>query len=205
MLNTVINEGKNYEETLNKLLNGTSFVEKDYFIKNEETEAKLFKSKKIIMTAILKKDVIANIKDYLNKLSELMSLNIKSEINEKEEIINIILISDNNPVLIGKDGRTLNSIQTILKQMIFTQTGFQVKINLDVSNYKARKLQNLEYDIKRVVKEVLNTHVDVTLDPMNSYERRYVHNLVSQYPELESLSSGDGKERRSTISYKETK
>lgn len=204
MLNIIVNEGKNFEENLNKILNNSEFKKEDFYIKNEETEAKLFKSKKTITTAILKKEVLENIKEYLNNLGNLMKLDIKSEINEKEEVINILLISDNNPVLIGKDGRTLNSIQMILKQMIFTKTGFQLKINLDVSNYKARKLQNLEYDIKRIVKEVLRTHMEVILDPMNSYERRYVHNIVSKYPELESLSTGEGKERRITISYKET-
>jgi spoIIIJ-associated protein len=204
MLKTIVNEGKTYEEATAKLLNDNPLKEEDYFIKSEETEAKLFKSKKIITTSILKKEIVDEIKEYLKKLSDLMSLDIKSEINEKDEIINVILISDNNPVLIGKDGRTLNSIQAILKQMIFTKTGFQVKINLDVSNYKARKLQNLEYDVKRIIKDVIRTHMEVVLDPMNSYERRYVHNLISKYPELESLSSGDGKERRITISFKET-
>lgn len=204
MLNIIVNEGKNFEENLNKILNNSNLKETDFYLKNEETEAKLFKSKKTITTAVLKKEIIENIKEYLNNLGNLMKLDIKSEINEKEEVINILLISDNNPILIGKDGRTLNSIQMILKQMIYTKTGFQLKINLDVSNYKARKLQNLEYDIKRIVKEVLRTHMEVILDPMNSYERRYVHNIVSKYPELESLSTGEGKERRITISYKET-
>jgi spoIIIJ-associated protein len=197
-------EGKTKEEAEAKLVEKTNSKIEDFYFQYDEQEAKLFKSKKIDIIAIKKSEVVFFVKNFINELSAKMNIDIKSEVNEKDETISVLLISDNNPVLIGKDGRTLNSIQTIVKQTILASTGFMVKINVDVSNYKAKKMKNLEYDIKRIVKEVIRTKMEVVLDPMNSYERRYVHNIVSQHPELQSLSSGDGKERRITISYKET-
>jgi spoIIIJ-associated protein len=204
MIETYIFEGKTREDAESKLASKTGKEKEKFFIQQEEEEAKLFKSKKVVLKSILKEDVIVYLKNQIKELSEKMNLDIKSEVNEKEDVVTVLLISDHNPILIGKEGRTLNSIQTILKQSVLAKTGFMIKINLDVSNYKAKKLKNLDYDIKRIVKEVLRTRVDAVLDPMNSYERRYVHNEVSKYPELQSTSSGEGKERRITISYKET-
>lgn len=197
-------DAKTKEEAIEKLLDATKEEITSFYLHEEETEAKLFKSKKVVIKAINKKDVLKFVKNFIRELSYLMNLEINSEVNEKEDIINVLLVSNNNPVLIGKDGRTLNSIQILLRQAINSKTGFNVKINVDASNYKAQKLNNLEYTINKIAKEVLTTHVDVVLDPMNSYERRCVHNVVSQYPELTSLSSGEGLERKITISYKET-
>lgn len=202
MINKYIIEGKNEQELLEKFLEENNVSETEIYYSFEKEEAKLFKSKKVILRVIKKEDIVKFSKEFINKLSENMNLDIKSEINYKEDALNVLLISDNNPILIGKEGRTLNSIQIILKQALSTQTGFQVKLNLDVSNYKAKKVKNLEYEIKKLAKDVERTKIDVTLDPMNSYERRVVHNIVSQFPSLESKSDGEGKERKVTITYK---
>ncbi len=196
-------EGKSKDDLLTKITTATSCSAEELFFKESESEGKLFKTKKVIVEVVKKTDVIAFIKDYINKTSALMNLDIKSEINEKEEVINVILVSDNNPILIGKDGRTLNSIQLLLRQSLSMQTGMNIKLSVDASNYKAKKLKNLEYDIKRIANEVLDTHVSVKLDSMNSYERRFVHNLIGDYPELSSESDGEGMDRHITIRYKE--
>lgn len=197
-------EGKTKEEAIEKLEKETGLLLKDFYIKESESEAKLFKGKKIILEVTKKQDVIKEIKDFIRTFAYLMNLEINSEVNEKEDVINVLLVSNNNPVLIGKDGRTLNSVQMLLRQAMGAKLGFNVKINVDASNYKAKKMNNLEYNIRKIIKEVLDTHQEVVLDPMNSYERRYVHSLVSEHAELTSLSSGEGAERKITIGYKES-
>ena len=54
----------------------------------------------------------------------------------------------------------------------------------------------------KICKEVLKTKVDVQLDPMNSYERRIVHTVISTFHELESESSGSEPNRYIMIKYK---
>lgn len=78
-----------------------------------------------------------------------------------------------------------------------------LKINLDVSNYKMKKMKNIEKIVREVALEVKNSKVTASLDPMNSYERRFVHTIISEYPELETESVGEGLERHITIKYKE--
>jgi spoIIIJ-associated protein len=202
MINIYKIEGKNEQELLEKFLEENKLSENDVYYNFTEAPTKLFKSKKIILNLIKKSDILIYIKEYIDNLSKEMNIDIKYEVNYKDETINILLISENNPILIGKEGRTLNSIQILLKQALSIQTGIQIKLNLDVSNYKAKKMKNLEYEIKKIAKEIEKTKIDVVLDTMNSYERRFVHNIISEFPLLESKSSGEGKERKITISYK---
>lgn len=196
-------EGKNKEEILKKILKELNCNQNDLFLKSEFIERKLFKSSKYIVSVVTKKEIIEYISEYIQNLSRCMKINIESEILESEDIFKVTLVSDQNAILIGKEGRTLNSIQLLLKQSIKNKIGLSLKINVDVANYKVKKLKNIEYQVKKIIKEVQSTKITAALDPMNSYERRFVHNLVSEYKNLTTESIGEGRDRRVTIKYKE--
>lgn len=196
-------EGKNKEEILKKILKELNCNQNDLFLKSEFIEGKLFKSSKYIVSVVTKKEIIEYIIEYIQNLSRCMKINIESEILESEDIFKVTLVSDQNAILIGKEGRTLNSIQLLLKQSIKNKIGLSLKINVDVANYKVKKLKNIEYQVKKIIKEVQSTKITAALDPMNSYERRFVHNLVSEYKNLTTESIGEGRDRRVTIKYKE--
>lgn len=150
---------------------------------------------------IKKEDIINFIKEYIQNVAKSMNLEINSEIRESEEIFNVIMISNNNSILIGKEGRTLNSLQMLIRQAIQNETGFNIKVNLDASNYRAKKVKYFEYDIKNIVREVQKTKMDVKLDPMNSYQRRIVHSLVSNYDNIDTESVGEEPNRCVVIKY----
>ena len=203
MLSSMKYEGKDENEVLEKALNELELKKEDVFVKTEFVEGKLFKGSKYILSILKKKDIEIFIKDFLKKLTALMNIDIDMEILEKDGIFSITLVSDNNSILIGKEGKTLNSMQTLLRQALRNNTEFGVKVNLDVSNYKLKKMKNIERLVRDLIKEVKETKLSVSLEPMNSYERRLVHTIVGEYPELETESTGEGKERHVTIRYKE--
>lgn len=196
-------EGKNKEEITKKYLEDLNIDVTEIFVKETEEESGLFKSKKYIIEIFKKEDIINYVKDFLNNLEQGLNIQINKEVKFQENILKIVLVSDNNAILIGKEGRTLESIQTILRNSIKNQTNLNIKIDLDASNYKAKKQKNLEYEIKKIVKDVLKTHIEVKLDPMNSYDRRCVHNVVAKYENLKSVSYGESPNRYVVISYKE--
>lgn len=196
-------EGKSENETKEKCLNELNVSEEELFFKQTETEAKLFKSKKIILEAIKKQDVINYIKEYIKELDKSFNIDIKSEVNEKDNIIKVVLVSNNNPILIGKDGKNIEALQALIRNSIRNQIGMDIKVNLDASNYKKKKEESFEREIKKIAKDVLNTHIDVKLDPMNSYNRRIVHNIVSKFKNLETESVGEEPNRYTIIKYKE--
>lgn len=196
-------EGKNNEELLIDALTELKVTRDDVYFKQTTEEGKLFKAKKYIIEIIKKEDVINYIKKYINEFANKFGVKINSEVRESDGIINVMLVTENNALLIEKDGKNIDAIQILLKQAVCNQTNQNIKVLVDISGYKNKKNKNLEFEIKKICKEVLNTKVEVKLDPMNSYQRRIVHTVVSEFPNLKSESIGEAPNRYTVISYKE--
>ena len=130
-----------------------------------------------------------------------MNVEINLEVREEENIFNVTMVSNNNPVLIGKEGKNLNALQFLLRQALSRQTGLDIKVNLDASNYRAKRIRNFEYQIKNIVREVQKTKTDTKLDPMNSYQRRIVHSLLSNFSNVTTESVGEEPNRCVVIKY----
>jgi len=155
------------------------------------------------MEVVKKEDIKEFIKSYLKEVTKNMGLDTKIEINEDEDVFSVRMFSNNNPILIGKDGRTLTSLQNLIRQSLSNKIKFNVKVNLDASNYKVKKEKFFERDIKNIINEVMKTKDEIKLDPMNSYKRRIVHNIASEYYNIESESFGEDPERYVVIRYVE--
>lgn len=155
------------------------------------------------MEVVKKQDVKEFIRDYITKVTEEMGVSTKIEINEDEDVFTVKMFSDNNPILIGKDGRTLSSLQHLIRQTLSNQIKFNVKVNLDASNYKAKKEKFFEKDIKNIINDVIKNKDEIKLDPMNSYNRRIVHSIASEYYNIETESFGEEPNRYVVIRYVE--
>mgnify|MGYP003490846354 FL=1 len=83
------------------------------------------------MEVVKKEDIKNFIREFLTKITTEMGINAKIEINEDEDVFTCKMFSDNNPILIGKDGRTLASLQLLLRQTLSNQIKFNIKVNLD--------------------------------------------------------------------------
>ena len=176
----------------------------DLDVYNNEILAKEYEENDLYTMEVVKKeDIKAFIKNYLTNVTNQMGLETKFEVNEDEDVFSVKMFSNNNPILIGKDGRTLTSLQNLLRQTISNQIKFNVKVNLDASNYKAKKEKFFENDIKRIINDVLKTKDEIKLDPMNSYKRRIVHSIASEYYNIETESFGEEPNRYVVIRYVE--
>ena len=148
-------------------------------------------------------DIKSYVKEYLTTL--LTKMNIKSTVTvyEDEKIFTVKIKSNDNRILIGKDGKNLSAIQFMVRQVVRNMTNFNIKINLDISNYREKKERFFESDIKKIINEVLASKTDTKLDPMNSYQRRLVHNVANNYYNIETESVGEEPNRYVTIKYVE--
>ena len=203
MLNKTKLEGKTKEEILNKYLSENNLEEKDIFYTESEIKGGLLKSKKVELEIVSKKDIINFIKEFIENLSKNMGITINSEVRENEGIYNVLLVTDNNPIIIGKEGRTIDAIQLLIRQALTTQVGKNIKVIVDASDYRNNKQRNFEREIKKIAKEVLKTRVEAKLDPMNSYNRRIVHSLLADYENIETESFGETPNRYVVIRYKD--
>lgn len=196
-------EGKTKEEAKAKALESLKITEEEAYIKEEEIKGKLFKATTYKCSVIKYSDIADFIKNKLNELLNNMNLEVKFETNVRNEQINIKMYSDNNNILIGRNGQTLMAIQTILRQIVHNEIGIYPYILLDVENYKEKKISQLERNAKKIAHEVQKTKIDVSLDNMNSYERRIIHNALANFKNISTLSDGEEPNRHIVIRYKE--
>ena len=171
--------GKTEEEALESALNELNVSKDDILYETQEQKGGLFKGKKVEITITKKSDINDYIKETILKIVTDMGFDVKVETKIRDAILNITLYSDNNNLLIGRDGKNMNALSTVVKQIIQNELGVYYKFNLDVGEYKLKQQKNLERMAKRVAREVAKSKVEVKLDPMNSYERRIIHNILN--------------------------
>lgn len=196
-------EAKTLEEAKNKAIKEMNVLENEIIYKTEEKKGGLFKSSSVLIKVVKINEVAEFLKEKLSELLKNMEIDAKFESSIRNEQINIKIYSDKNAILIGRNGQTLQAIQTILRQMVYNELGKYPYILLDVENYKEKKISNLEKNAKKIAKEVIKTKVGVKLDDMNSYERRIVHNALSEFKNISTTSEGEEPHRHIVISYKE--
>lgn len=110
--------------------------------------------------------------------------------------------SNENPLLIGIKGRTLDALQTLVRNLISTYTKDRIITSLDIGEYKDNRCRQLEILATKSAKEVVRTKIDIKLDPMNSYERRIIHEKLSEWRDVYTESEGEGEERAIVIKAK---
>lgn len=186
-------EAKTLNEATSKAILDLSVPEEDLIIKILEEKGGLFKKCIIEVTTV--NNVINHLKDIITEITKLMNIEVNLEVRRRENTINIKLFSDNNAILIGKNGRTISALQLLLKQMLYNEIGDKVKILLDVENYKEKRVKNLTYLAKKVAKEVADTKIEVQLERMNSYERRIIHEALADNKYVYTESFGEEPER----------
>lgn len=199
MLNKYTYEDKTIEKALEKCLNDLNVNKDDIYYKEEIQKGSLLKASKAIIEVIKKDDLKILISNFLKEIGKYINLTIKTDIYFTDENIKVILDSENNAVLIGKNGKMLNSIQTLLKKYIENETSMNLKVYIDIENYKQKKIENLEKNVRKIINEVLLTKIDAKLDEMNSYERRIVHNCLTNMKGITTISEGEEPNRHVII------
>lgn len=194
--------GKTKEEAINNAKIELQETEENLYIKELETKSGLF-SKKVEIEVIRRDDVIQYIKEYLKKLIEHMGLKANLEIKKREDTVIVTVFSDNNSILIGKNGRTLEAITTIIKQVINKEIGRYFNLTIDIGEYKKERENRLEKIAKRVAREVSTSKIEAKLEPMNSYERRIIHTILADNQKVITESEGEEPNRYVVIKPKE--
>lgn len=185
-------EGKNKEELLNKALNELNASQDEVYYNVEETvSGGLFKSKKYTLNIILKEDIVEYAKNYLKNILDLMGINAELEVQKRDNYIKINMFSDNNAILIGKNGRTMSSMQQLLRQTIKNKLNIKINIILDVEEYKIKQQKNIERLAVKLAKDVIRTNIEVKMGSMNSYERRLVHSRLADFDGVKTESIGE--------------
>jgi len=122
----------------------------------------------------------------------------KSE-TTKHDILEINLRTDDPQILIGEGGQTLNEIQRILKTIINKKTGKFFYFNLDINDYKKKKIEYLKSLARDLSNEVILSKESKTFPPMSSFERRIIHTELAGRTDIKTESEGEEPYRRVVI------
>lgn len=196
--------GKTKEEAIQQAVENLQELEENLIILDgEEQKGGLFKSKKVEIIAIEKRDVTKYIKEFLIELLKKLGFKANVEVKTKEGTPNYTIYSDNDSLLIGKNGKNLNALSLIVKENLQKEIKENYRFIIDVSDYKEKNDQRLIRLTKKIAREVKFSKIAAKLDPMNSYERRIIHNTLTNNKYVITESEGEEPNRAVVIKPKE--
>ncbi len=149
---------------------------------------------------MITKESLEEIKKISREFFEKTSLEIEVEILSLEDkTIPIKLKVEEPKLLIGQNGQTLNEIQHLLKTILKRKIPGDFYINLDVNDYKRKKIEYLKETAKSLADEVALTKKEKILAPMPAYERRIIHLELADRTDITTESVGQEPERRVVV------
>lgn len=141
-------------------------------------------------------------KKYLLQLLSDLCLEGTVEVDSAQHSITFNIDSNNNGMIIGREGKTLQAIQTLTSQVVNQYTKSHLKVLVDINGYQQQHNKKIEYFACKIAKEVTQTKIDAKLDPMNAYDRRLIHQALSDWKHIQTVSEGADPNRYIMIKYK---
>lgn len=191
--------GKTIEDALAEACKDLGQSEDELIYTSSEKKG-LF-SKKIIVDVYELSDIIQYAEDYI--LGVIDALGIESSVKSRldDQIIRITIDSTHNPILIGKNGKTLQALNELVKLAVSNHFHRRFRILLDINGYKDNKYSRIIRMARKCGHDVQKTKTTYTFDPMPSDERRAIHNALSNMQHVRTESIGEGSHRQVQIIY----
>ena len=141
-----------------------------------------------------------NIKLFLDEFSKSLNTEMTYEITKSEYGINVNINGENTGFLIGYRGETLYAMQNVISSVASRGLKDRIRVILDIEGYKAKREKTLEDLADKIAKTVVKTRRDVTLEPMQTYERKIIHSRLQNNDKVSTRSIGEEPKRRVVIS-----
>lgn len=178
-------------------------VNKDFIELNiiEEKKSLLGLNKSYVVEAVVDFNVINDGIEYLKKLLENMEIEavIEGKLTGDRHVLFSVEAKE-NPILIGKNGKTLEAIQSLVKNYINLYTDEYYVVLIDIGGYKEQRKKQLEILATKTAMDVVKSKVPTKLSKMNAYERRVIHTKLSDWRDVTTVSEGEEPNRYVVIS-----
>lgn len=147
------------------------------------------------------------IRAFLKGLLEHMDSAAEVKVYESEKgRYKVFLEGEKLGALIGRRGETLDAIQQLTNYSINRGSEKnRARVQVDAENYREKREQSLERLAEKVAGKVTKYRRNVTLEPMNAYERHVIHTALQDTPSVTTFSIGTEPNRRVVVSYDRTK
>ena len=144
-------------------------------------------------------------REFLSEVLPRMGVKATLEVSMDEEnrVMEIEVKGKNTGVLIGKRGQTLDALQYLTSLVVNKKSDEYIRLKLDTENYRQRRKETLENLARNIASKVKRTGREVSLEPMNPYERRIIHSALQNDPYVTTYSEGENLYRHVIVAPKE--
>ncbi|MEE1291725.1 MAG: RNA-binding cell elongation regulator Jag/EloR [Spirochaetota bacterium] len=200
--------GKSEDEIISAALDLLKLKREQVEIKVENKGGFLGLGKKEVTVKISYDDELSFANRSLMLVKELLErMDIEAKIYLMEEDDEKVLIDieakDDSAILIGKQGKTLEAIQTIVNVIMNKDYSVWTKIIIDTCGYRERRERNLKKIAQDAAKQVKRDKKSILLEPMNPFERRIIHMTLKNVEQIDTISEGEGTIKRVKVLYQE--
>ena len=113
----------------------------------------------------------------------------------------VILQGESLGAIIGRRGETLDAIQQLTSYCVNRGQSKRVRVHVDAEGYRAKREESLQHLAVKVAGKVVKYRKNMTLEPMNAYERHVIHTALQDYPNVTTYSTGVEPNRRTVVAY----
>ena len=133
---------------------------------------------------------------YVEDLLSFFGINVAVYSTIEDDVIQLSVPSTSmNSLLIGKNANNLRALQHIVSMTLVARNAEVTRVNIDVADYKRQRADKIEHQAEQWIRQVRATGKERILD-LNAADRRVVHRFASDYSDIETFSTGEGRERR---------
>ena len=173
----------------------TEITQPDSIIPEKKKEVKEFTEEDV---NIVKERAIKFLNEYFSKLD--LTLNINSYI--EENILKFDITGQNAGIAIGYRGETMEALQMLVATIANKGVKNYVRIIIDIEGYRKKRVKALEELALKRANAVVAKRKSITLEPMNPFERKAIHNALQNHPKVKTVSTGEEPYRKVVISLK---
>jgi spoIIIJ-associated protein len=141
------------------------------------------------------------VRDYLKEILDAFDKEVYYDVNFEGKTFRINIQGDEISRLIGKHGKTISALQHIMNIYANRLSNTKVNVFVDVGNYKDNRKESIEDIAHKMARIALKKKKRIVMEPMFAFERRKVHEIVSEYSHLRSYSKGLEPYRKVIVEY----
>jgi spoIIIJ-associated protein len=140
-----------------------------------------------------------NAKTILTEILRYIDLPTVVESEVRDDYVYLNIISNGSGLLIGKRGKTLNSLQYLVNRIVQRDVSESISVVIDTENYRSKRESSLADLAQELGEKVKKSHRPVTTGPMNAQDRRIIHLTLKEDHDVRTKSKGEGNLRRVVI------
>lgn len=159
----------------------------------------LFGGKQAKVRVTRRVNVEESAKQFLSSMLEKMGIDTKLTVKLKQNSLYIDMTGKEMALLIGRRGQTLDSLQYLVSLVVNKDRDEYLRVILDTENYRQKRKDTLEKLAFKLANRAKKIKKDITLEPMNPYERRIIHSALQNNKFVSTRSEGDEPYRKVVI------